>query len=178
MKSQGINCGHKFLSQAKSYQTCAKMSFVNVVLFIRGASPAYLRCLMTLSPCTQQHLCSGLLKSFIFRPVRGLTEEVVQSVKNWWCSSPFVAVLNSAAIVLNVLIRTQDESLMMMMMIMTINPVSAGRLQCFLSYLLFDALQSHFCANSSSALQRFSKRLCFNDVTDCWKVKWPELGRF
>lgn len=64
-----------------------------------------------------------------------------------------------------------------MMMIMTTNPVPAGRLQCFLFYLLFDAVQSSFCTvESSDLLQRFSKRLCFNDVTETAEVKWHELG--
>lgn len=44
-------------------------------------------------------------------------------------------------------------------------------------YLLFDAVQSSFCAvESSDLLQRFSKRLCFNDVTETAEVKLHELG--
>lgn len=105
------------------------------------------------------------LKSLIYRQIQGDKEEVVQSVQSWWHFSPFIEILNSAAIIVNVLKRIPDE--LLMMMIMTMNPVSAGRLQCFLFYLTFDALQSSFCAiESSDALQRYSKRVCFNDVTE------------
>lgn len=54
-----------------------------------------------------------------------------------------------------------------MVMIMTMNPVSAERLQCVLFYLRLDALYSSFCAiELSDALQRYSRRLFFNDVTE------------
>ena len=68
--------------------------------------------------------------------------------------SPFRDILKSAAIIVTVLRRIEDESLMMMM-IMTMDPVSAGRLQCFPFYLQLHALLSSFCEiESSDALQR------------------------
>lgn len=51
--------------------------------------------------------------------------------------SSVIHILNPAAVIMAVLKRTKDESLMM---IMTVNSDSAGRLRCFLFYLPFDAL--------------------------------------
>lgn len=57
-------------------------------------------------------------------------EEVVQSLWRWWCSFPVIHIINSAVVIMGVLKRTKDESLMML--IMTVGSVSAGSLQCFL----------------------------------------------
>lgn len=67
-----------------------------------------------------------------FRPIREAKEEVEQSVQRMLCFSPFKRdVIFCCHYCECPKKRIQDESLMMMM-IMTTNPVSAGRLQCFL----------------------------------------------
>lgn len=70
-----------------------------------------------------------------------------------------MVTLNPVGIILTVLKRIQDDSLM----IMAMNPVLAGRLQQFL--FLSDLFNPPNAFESSDTLQRYSKRLCFNDVT-------------
>lgn len=70
-----------------------------------------------------------------------------------------MATLNPVGIILTVLKRIQDDSLM----IMAMNPVLAGRLQQFL--FLSALFNPPNAFESSDTLQRYSKRLCFNDVT-------------
>lgn len=69
-----------------------------------------------------------------------------------------MATLNPVGIILTVLKRIQDDSLM----IMAMNPVLAARLQQFL-FIWPPPPPNAF--ESSDTLQRYSKRLCFNDVT-------------
>ena len=92
-------------------------------------------------PVSTCHLYLGLplLTSTDWLPIPSSLKSTVWC---WWNLSPFIVKQNPPAIIGTVLKRIQRESLMMMLV--TMNSVSAGGLQWFLFYLLFSVLQNIF----------------------------------